>query len=695
MRYYLLDSSHAAMFAIAEALKSHFQCSPQLCSLDEIEEIVFSSGAETTSPLLITIEEWEQVAGYERVVHTLTERGADLMVFGILTGEAARQVEHFDHPLFDDFVLVTQPETVREDALVRARLSAFVRRVEARLGARAIELFVDASEHAVWIWDLISDKLIWPGQGADTLDFCDGRAPARLSEFMALAHPEDRASFNDSLSAHLRAQRIFRDVSVRLRTERGWREFAASGRVMRDDRNQPMTMVGAMRDVTHERDAARALRESEARYAALFRSMHEAAILYDPGSHLILDVNPPAEALWGRTRVQLVGSPSRLLHPPTMEDRERRVLQDAVASLERARLGERSEPVPVPIQHADGSVQRALMRLTRLDLDGRTVHLALFEKDTAPDRGDTIPHTYLKDTNTYCSPGKLATIARLVAHGKLVPYITHEINNPLSFVLGNLLLVEQELDESAVDLGVLDAIHDAVEGATRISDLLRDLTHSCVHDIDRHELGAVEVTDVVSFALRALSHKLRHCAPIEVYYAPGLPRVRATRSGLSQIVLHLIANAAQALPEDRDVDLNVIKLHVELEGDRATFLVSDTGRGMTPEQIEQAYAPFYTSCASSLGLGMGLVRDLVESYGGQLQIESAIGEGTVAKFSLPAYVIDEPYDLALFETTEVTSAEDRRLRVLIVDDELHICRALTRVLGDHYDAQYDTNRCAS
>ncbi|MCB9536743.1 MAG: response regulator [Myxococcales bacterium] len=275
-----------------------------------------------------------------------------------------------------------------------------------------------------------------------------------------------------------------------------------------------------------------------------------------------------------------------------------------------------------------------------------------------------------------------AAAARLGSVGAIAAGVAHEINDPLAYVTTNLAfarrtLARQPLPEGALD-EVDDALTEAAVGVDRATAIVRDLRAVALpNDRDGHPL---EVTPVVERSLRMAAASVRHRATLERAFAPA-PPVHGTEAGLGQAVLNLVLNAAKALPDEG----GRVRVSVGTTGEgEALVEVQDDGCGMPPELQRRIFEPFFTTRADGDGHGLGLAitRRTIEEMGGRIEVDSTPGEGTRMRLILPPSA----------ESTRVTplpraETPSRRRRVLVVDDEPALGRALRRSLRDHHDVE--------
>ncbi len=268
---------------------------------------------------------------------------------------------------------------------------------------------------------------------------------------------------------------------------------------------------------------------------------------------------------------------------------------------------------------------------------------------------------------------------KLASLGTLASGIAHEINNPLAYVSTNLALARREL---AGDRAKVEAALDAAEdGCRRVVEIVRGLkTFSRADDDGTRPVDLVGIADS---ALAIASHEIAQRAHLVREYGDA-PAVVASESRLVQVLLNLVVNAAQAFG-DGARDKNEIRVRLGRASDgRALIEVSDTGSGIPEAHLPKIFDPFFTTKPPGVGTGLGLsiCHGIVRDLGGEITVDTKVGRGTTFKVLLPAAPASTPpQETAAPEP----SADERRLRVLVVDDEVAYARSLRLLLGEQHD----------
>lgn len=268
---------------------------------------------------------------------------------------------------------------------------------------------------------------------------------------------------------------------------------------------------------------------------------------------------------------------------------------------------------------------------------------------------------------------------RMAAMGRLAAGVGHEINNPLTYVLGN---IESLLDSSNLDrplppaTEVVERLQEAREGLFRIRVIVRDL-QTLARSEEVH--GEVDLKQIIEQSIQIAAAELRHRAPIVRRYEP-VPPVRGSRTRLGQVFLNLIINAAHAIPDGQSPH-HRIEIVIRNTGRDCVVEVRDTGSGIAPEHLERIFDPFFTTkeVGSGTGLGLSISREIIAGHHGTLVVHSTPGAGTTMTVTLPHA---EPI-VPVIATVVAPVVSTRRAKVLVIDDEPLITRILQKGLARH------------
>jgi nitrogen-specific signal transduction histidine kinase/CheY-like chemotaxis protein len=277
---------------------------------------------------------------------------------------------------------------------------------------------------------------------------------------------------------------------------------------------------------------------------------------------------------------------------------------------------------------------------------------------------------------------QLAAADRLASLGALVTSVAHDINNPLAAMIFNLELAAQAALAQPGLEELQQLIADAREAAGHVRAVVRDLRIFARASEDQDDIA--DVRRVVDTTLRMTNNQTRHRARL-VVTLDDVPEVRANESRLGQVLLNLVVNAAQAIPEGAAPD-NCIGVSARRRDDWVEIAVSDTGCGMTPALQNRLFTPFFTSKPADQGTGLGLsiCQRIVESYGGKMEVESRVGVGSTFRVLLPMRTA--PATLCPAPAVVVREGH-RRGRILVIDDDVMVGNAFARAMTSEHAVQ--------
>jgi len=276
---------------------------------------------------------------------------------------------------------------------------------------------------------------------------------------------------------------------------------------------------------------------------------------------------------------------------------------------------------------------------------------------------------------------RLIVSERLASLGRLTASVAHELNNPLAYVCTNLDLLDEGLRaRGSADDQTTELLDDVREGLQRITTIVRDLRSSSRTPEDDCEV--VDIENPLNIAIQMASNEIRHRARLVREIPPGM-LVRANAMRLGQVFLNLLVNSAHAIAEGNAQD-NTISVRVTKEADQVCIRIADTGEGIKPEHIERLFDPFFTTKPIGVGTGLGLsiCRNIVDGYGGTISVMNDVNRGAIFTVRLPISV--ERAALA-GPRPERHRVLGRQCRVLVIDDEPAILRALRRVLAGFHE----------
>lgn len=425
------------------------------------------------------------------------------------------------------------------------------------------------------------------------------------------------------------------------------------------------------------------LREREQWFSAALRSIADAVITVDVGGKVTF-MNPAAEGLIGLACDEVTGKHVR-----------------DVLRLVDARSTRRGETPPEaalrtmkPVQLHDACLLNSTTGEERL-IDDSTAPV-MYEQATL---GAVM--VFRDVTEQKMLQRRVEFADRLSALGTMAAGTAHELNNPLAVVIGNTALLAADLKRYRTDLATEKAPERAEQRLDQMANALGDVQsaasrmRSIVSDLQAFSrptqdgFGLVDLTQCVEWAIRSTAHEFQHRARLLTQFG-DVPLVEAEEGRLGQVFINLLVNAVQAMPPG-DGERNEVSVTTYTDGGGCAVVeIRDTGAGIPAEVRDRIFDPFFTTKGEGTGTGLGLsiCYGIVNSVGGQIVVESQIGQGTTFRVKLPPASRGIAAGVPVVEKKNQTKVA----RVLVVEDEQMLLKLVRRILqsGDH-DVQCAAN----
>lgn len=427
------------------------------------------------------------------------------------------------------------------------------------------------------------------------------------------------------------------------------------------------------RDLTELKQSEQALAEqlaartaSEALNAAIIASALDCVIAIDEAG-LVLEFNPAAERTFGRRRADVLGQPiGALIVPPALRRRHTEGFARYLAGGDARVIGRRIE---IEGMRANGEIFPVELTITEVRLSDRRLFTAHLRDLTAARAAEA---EILRQRDALHQSEKMA------AFGSLLAGVAHELNNPLSIVIGNaLMLAEEAAEQSAPALA--ERAQRVQAAAERCGRIVRSfLAMARQRDTQKRPVAVRALLDAV---LQILAYGMRSSGvAIEQVIAPDMPLVSCDADQMQQVLSNLLVNAHQALeaqPQPRRV-----RLSAHAEADWVQIEVADNGPGVPEEIRSRVFDPFFTTKPIGAGTGIGLVvsRGIVEAHGGSLVLAPSCDGGACFVVRLPLRQDVVPGAAEAPGTAGESPARGERA-ALIVDDEAEVGRLLSEMLA--------------
>jgi len=457
------------------------------------------------------------------------------------------------------------------------------------------------------------------------------------------------------------------DLEVQMTTAKGKPAWVRSiGRAEKNSAGQITRVQGTIQDITDRKTGEESLRMSEENLRTIIGEMPCGLLIVDSGriifaNHEMAKIAglSSEEELMGRSPFDFVHSD----HHAIIQERLDKILKD----------GSSNPTIRSKITAKDGHLVEVETRSLSIQFDGKRNVLVIMRDITQQNQMER--QATLND--------KLATVGTLAAG------VAHEINNPLTYVLANLTFLQEQfndIDRHMEMKGSMDdtckgvfkemrsELADIAKGGDKIRDIVKGLKAFVRSNDD--ELEKVDLNQAVESAINMSFHIIKQKARVEKNFAVDLPHLLANSGKLQQVFINLLINAAQSM-EGNNPEKNKISIRTGRYDGIVFVEFKDTGVGIPEKVLPRIFDPFFTTKPTGVGTGLGLsvCNEILNHYGGSIEVQSAVGKGSTFTVKLPR---EHGPEEAV--NNPALPAEVKPGRILIVDDEPGNLDVLCKIL---------------
>ncbi|MDI6644125.1 MAG: PAS domain S-box protein [Methanobacteriaceae archaeon] len=449
-------------------------------------------------------------------------------------------------------------------------------------------LTIEAVNEGLWDWEIPTGKAYFSPTYYTMLGYEDKEFPASYSSFESLIHPDDLERVKNQLKEHINKSEGY-TIDFRLRTkDNRWLWIQAKGKVVKTDENgNPVRMVGTHTDITQQKIAEEALKESRLKFKSIFENAGEAIILFDPTGKII-EANKMIEKLFGFSRDEFIGQKFEKFIPPLID-------LNALSAFDDALKGKRSESMELLIKNRDGE------KLTLI------AHPSILKNDDDTIKGIII---ILEDV-THIKQTEMELKQSLKDKNVLLSEIHHRVKNNMQIISSLLNLQSHHVDGDETR-SVLKESQGRVKSMAMIHEKLYQST-----DFSHINFGKY---------IEELVFDLFHTYGVNKAYIKPDIQVEDFQINLDTaipcglIINELVTNSLKyAFPNNKK---GTVKVEFKSIGDEYLLIVSDDGIGL-PENIQMNKRDT---------LGMQLVNSLIEQLEGELELDRTDGTTYKMKF---------------------------------------------------------------
>lgn len=374
-----------------------------------------------------------------------------------------------------------------------------------------------------------------------------------------------------------------------------------------DNTGKILYFDGILEDITQRKQAEEELRESEERYRALFESTYDIVQSVAPDGHFIF-VNTAWLKILGYTEAELPGMKLfDIIHQKYLEYCKEKFV--------KVMAGESVHNIQATFVAKDGRLIQVEGSVIPRIINGKVMATQGFFRDI---------------TERKKMEEQLMVTDRLASVGELAAGIAHELNNPLTGVIGfsELLLEKNIPDEIKEDIAIIH--HEAMRAAEVVKKLL---TFARKHTPSKQPVNINSIIASV-LGLRAYEHKVSNIKVIN-RFATDLPDIVADSFQLQQVFLNIIINAEYAMEEAHK--RGIMTIITEKEGNIVRVIFADDGPGISKDNMGRVFDPFFTTkeVGKGTGLGLSICHGIITEHSGRIYAQSESGKGATFMVELP------------------------------------------------------------
>lgn len=497
----------------------------------------------------------------------------------------------------------------------RRQVESILREEQAKLN-----LALDAANMGTWSWDIGAETIEWSERIEALFGLQKGEFDGRYSTYMSMVHPADLTQVEMAIQMALKDKDHPYFVEHRILLPSGevrWME--GRGNVYRDQAGEPVRMAGTLVDITERKRSEEALRLAEEKYRNIFENSANGIFQSTPQGNF-LSVNPAMARIYG------YATPDEFINSVT--DISRQVY---LSASDRAGFLQALENNSVIVGFEARNRKK----------DGSIIHVSTSARAVRDASGTIL---YFEGTVDDITRRKEAEAEREHLVGELgaknaelerfVYTVSHDLKSPLVTIMGFLGYLENDY-KTGNTLALQKDMERIYRAASRMQDLLKDLLDLSRIGRMMNEPELVPFDALIQEALDLTEGRLQEKS-VQVLVEPDLPYVLGDAKRLVELVQNLIDNAAKYMGDQPQPRIE-IGMH-GYEADKPVFFVRDNGMGIAPEYHERIFGLFnkLNPDAEGTGVGLALVKRIVEFHGGRIWLESEPGRGSTFFFTLPA-----------------------------------------------------------
>ncbi|MBD3562437.1 response regulator, partial [Planktothrix sp. FACHB-1355] len=514
-----------------------------------------------------------------------------------------------------------------------------------------------------WSWDIFTNKLTWSEETFRIFGFAPDRSEPSHTEFNELIYPDDIELFQTT-TARAIADGLAYQFEFRIKRSDGQlRYFETTGEPIFNSAGQVIRLFGTVLDISDRKQAEIALRQSEQKFRKAFDHTAVGMCLVSPTGKF-MQVNSSLCQMLGYSKQELLSfNFEEITYPDDINidwKSQENLLNGEIISyhIEKRYL------------HKNRSIVWGLLSVSLVrDNREQPLYFVTQIQDITP----------LKNTAAELLLAKEAAVTASQAKSVFLANMSHELRTPLNAILGFAQLLSRDSnlnDQQKENIAIIG------RSGEHLLNLINDIL-----DISKIEAGHTDLNET-EFDLKEMLWEIEEmfllkadskCLELKFDFAADVPQfIRSDRLKLRQVLINLLSNAIKF------TNKGTVTMQVKVDSSspsitntsRLVFVVDDTGVGIAPEEINSIFNPFVQTQAGIVsgqgtGLGLAISRKYVQLLGGDIKVNSQIGQGTTFQFDIQATAIEKTFIKPQQNNRRVIALAPNqpRYRILVVDDK--------------------------
>lgn len=605
--------------------------------------LIFNDAAEEilgNGPVNISPEKWSDYFNMVKADGKTIFPAHELPLFKALQGESNDDVEIFvrnpQNPDAPKIISVKARPVKDEDGQSIAGVITFRDITEQKKADNALReseeryaLAIKGSNDGIWDWDVRTNVVYFSARWKEMIGYGENEFPDNFKAWEDNVHPDDKERAMQTIKDYFEGKTEIYELEHRLRHKDGsYRWILARGKALRDKNGKPLRMIGSHTDLTERKMLEEEIYKAQIFLDTIVENLPIMIFVRDARDFRILRINKAVEDILGYKREEIINTTPGA--GPLPDGEISKVIEADKQAIRERKLVELPELVV--------STKYKGNRLLHMKL------IPIFDKQNKPQYVLSISEDITDQKKAQEELAKRTEeLARSNTDLEQFAYVaSHDLQEPLRTVASYVQLLQKRYEEK-LDQEAKEFIGFAVDGVSRMQGLIQGLLQYSRVSTRGQEPEPTDLNLVLKTVQENL-HETINQSNAEIT-ADELPTVKADSTQLGQLFQNLLTNAIKFRKKDENP-----KIHISAKnkGDEWLFAVSDNGIGIPKADADRIFVIFQRLHTKDeyegTGIGLAVVKKIVERHGGRIWIESEEGKGTTFYFTLKSDNSDNQSD---------------------------------------------------